>query len=105
MEAVVRVDGEEGRSFTVKAGVQQRCVIAPMLFNVFVDQFLKEALLQLPPDKQFGDQITTKSGGALPTDLLSRIVALMFADNLALSPDSPDDLVVLLGMANAVASK
>eukprot|EP00955_Chlamydomonas_euryale_P037509 350792-Chlamydomonas_euryale.AAC.2 len=48
-EAVVRVDGEVGRSFTVKVEVQQGCVIAPTLFNVFVNHILKEALAQLPP--------------------------------------------------------
>eukprot|EP00955_Chlamydomonas_euryale_P082289 363696-Chlamydomonas_euryale.AAC.4 len=52
-EAVVQVGGEVGRSFTVKAGMQQGCVIALMLFNVFVDHILQEALSQLPPNKQF----------------------------------------------------
>eukprot|EP00955_Chlamydomonas_euryale_P096752 365029-Chlamydomonas_euryale.AAC.14 len=40
---------------------------------------------------QFGVQIITKSGGALPTDLISRIVAILYADDLALPADSPDD--------------
>eukprot|EP00955_Chlamydomonas_euryale_P062500 358393-Chlamydomonas_euryale.AAC.1 len=79
-EVVVRMDGEVGRSFTVKAGVREGCVIARTLFTVFVDHILQEALSQLPLDKQFGVQIITKSGGALPT-------------------------VVLLGMVDAVASK
>eukprot|EP00955_Chlamydomonas_euryale_P104301 365555-Chlamydomonas_euryale.AAC.21 len=60
-EAVVTVDGEVRRSFTVKAGVRQGCVIAPTFFTVFVDHILQEALSQLPPDKQFGVQILTKS--------------------------------------------
>eukprot|EP00955_Chlamydomonas_euryale_P093478 364787-Chlamydomonas_euryale.AAC.16 len=96
-EAVMRVDFEVGRAFTVKAGVRQGCVrsYAPTLFNVFVDHNLQEALSQLPPNKQFGVQII-QSGGALPTDLTSRIVARMCADDLALLADSPDDLVVLL---------
>eukprot|EP00955_Chlamydomonas_euryale_P034173 349707-Chlamydomonas_euryale.AAC.2 len=56
-EAVVRVDGEVGRSFTVKAGVRQGCVLAPTFSNVFVDHILQEALSQLPTDKQFGEQL------------------------------------------------
>eukprot|EP00955_Chlamydomonas_euryale_P036616 350494-Chlamydomonas_euryale.AAC.23 len=100
-EAVVRVDGEAKRSFTAKSGVRQGCVIAPTLLNVFVDHLLQEVLSQLPPDKQFGVQII-KSGSALPTDLISRIVALMYSDGLALLADSPDDSVVLLGMVNAL---
>eukprot|EP00955_Chlamydomonas_euryale_P075344 362292-Chlamydomonas_euryale.AAC.5 len=83
-EAVVPVDGEVGRSSTVKAGVRQGC---------------------LPPDKQFGVQIITNLGGALLTNLISRIVALMYADNLALLADSPDNSVVLLGMVAAIASE
>eukprot|EP00955_Chlamydomonas_euryale_P082290 363696-Chlamydomonas_euryale.AAC.5 len=46
-----------------------------------------------------------RSGGALRTNLLSRIMALMCADALALLADSPDDLVVPLGMIDEVASK
>eukprot|EP00955_Chlamydomonas_euryale_P084114 363926-Chlamydomonas_euryale.AAC.8 len=71
-------------------GVRQRCVIPPALFNVFVHHFLQEALSQLPPGKQACIQIITKSGGALPTDLISCIIALTYADNLALLSDSPD---------------
>eukprot|EP00955_Chlamydomonas_euryale_P103588 365507-Chlamydomonas_euryale.AAC.5 len=104
-EAVVRVDGEVKRSFTAKTGVRQRCVNAPTPFNVLVDDFLQEALSQLPPDKQLSVQIITESDGALPRDLISRIVALMYANDLALLADSPDDLVVLLGMVDAVALK
>eukprot|EP00955_Chlamydomonas_euryale_P033885 349644-Chlamydomonas_euryale.AAC.8 len=57
------------------------------------------------PNKQFGIQMIVQSGGALPTDLISDILALVHADNLALQPDSPDNLVVLFGMVDAVASK
>eukprot|EP00955_Chlamydomonas_euryale_P055268 356081-Chlamydomonas_euryale.AAC.2 len=92
MEAVVRVDCEAGRSFTVKAGVRQGCVIAPSVFNVFVHHVLQKALSQLPSNKQFGVQIITKSGCALPTDLICRILVLMYADDLALLADSPNVL-------------
>eukprot|EP00955_Chlamydomonas_euryale_P060221 357652-Chlamydomonas_euryale.AAC.1 len=46
-----------------------------------------------------------KSGSGLLTDLISRTVALMYADNLALLADLPDDIVVLLGMVSAIALK
>eukprot|EP00955_Chlamydomonas_euryale_P025471 268775-Chlamydomonas_euryale.AAC.1 len=99
------MDGEVGRSFAVKAGVRQGCVIAPVLFNVFVEHILQESLSQLSPDKHFGVQIISKSGSALPTDLISRIVAFVCADDLALLADLPDDLVVLLGVVDVVALK
>eukprot|EP00955_Chlamydomonas_euryale_P077524 362959-Chlamydomonas_euryale.AAC.1 len=57
--------------------------------------FCKRPSQSCPPDKQFGVQIITKSGGALPTDLIS----------FALLADSPEYLALLLGMVDAVASK
>eukprot|EP00955_Chlamydomonas_euryale_P059657 357442-Chlamydomonas_euryale.AAC.5 len=70
-----------------------------MLCRPFLQQALSAA-----PDKQFNVQIFTKSGSALPTDFISRIVALMHADDFALPADPPDDLVVLLGvLVDAVA--
>eukprot|EP00955_Chlamydomonas_euryale_P064851 359093-Chlamydomonas_euryale.AAC.7 len=106
MEAVVRVTGGVGCSFTVKARVRQGCVIAPVLFNVFIDHILQEALSQLPPDQESGVRINTKSSGALCIDPISPISsALMQADGVALPADSPDDLVVPVGMVDAVASK
>eukprot|EP00955_Chlamydomonas_euryale_P072675 361474-Chlamydomonas_euryale.AAC.5 len=58
--------------------------------------------LTAAPRQALWRSILTKSGGALPTDLISRIVALMYADDLALLADSPDDLVVLLGMVTCL---
>eukprot|EP00955_Chlamydomonas_euryale_P007485 79342-Chlamydomonas_euryale.AAC.1 len=102
-KAVVQVDGEVGRLFTVEAGVRKGCIIAPAFFNVFVNHILQETLSQLPPDKQFGDQII-QSRAVHCRQILSLIVALMNADDLALLADSPD-LEVLLGMVDAVALK
>jgi len=45
------------------------------------------------------------SGGALPTDLISPIIAFMYAGHVALLADPPDDLAVLSGMVDAVAVK
>eukprot|EP00955_Chlamydomonas_euryale_P057733 356878-Chlamydomonas_euryale.AAC.3 len=53
-EAIVREDGEGGCSFTVQTGVRQGCIIATMLFNVFIDHILQEALSQLPPASNVG---------------------------------------------------
>eukprot|EP00955_Chlamydomonas_euryale_P079920 363357-Chlamydomonas_euryale.AAC.19 len=39
------------------------------------------------------------------TDLISHMVALMYADDLALLADSADDLVVLLGTVDTIPSK
>eukprot|EP00955_Chlamydomonas_euryale_P081063 363518-Chlamydomonas_euryale.AAC.10 len=79
------------RSSTLKAGLRQGCVLAPMLLSFFVGHILQEALSTLPPDKQFGVQIVTKTGGALPTDLIFRIVALVCAAGLDLQPTAWKD--------------
>eukprot|EP00955_Chlamydomonas_euryale_P112579 366141-Chlamydomonas_euryale.AAC.2 len=63
------VEAGVGRSHTVKANVRQGCVITSMLFHVFVNHTLHDALSQLPFDKQFGVQIITKPGSALLKDL------------------------------------
>ena len=46
--AAVRLDGRVGPAFEVKAGVRQGCVIAPMLFNIFMDFVIKKALERMP---------------------------------------------------------
>ena len=45
---MVRVNGELGPEFEVTAGVRQGCVIAPTLFNVFIDMVVRKALMRMP---------------------------------------------------------
>eukprot|EP00955_Chlamydomonas_euryale_P108515 365856-Chlamydomonas_euryale.AAC.5 len=102
MAAVVRMDGEMGRPFTVKMGVRQGCVIAPTLFNVLVDHILQQPLSQLPLNKNSHCLLLSR---AVHCRQISHIVALLYADNLAVLADSPDDLVVVVGMVDAIAPK
>ena len=44
----MRVNGELGPEFEVTAGVRQGCVIAPTLFNVFIDMVVRKALMCMP---------------------------------------------------------
>ena len=38
----MRVDGELSKSFPIAVGVRQGCVMLPWLFNIFMDECMKE---------------------------------------------------------------
>ena len=42
--AAVRWDGEVGREVVVERGVRQGCVISPLLFNLYSEFMIKEAV-------------------------------------------------------------
>jgi hypothetical protein len=39
-----------GKEFTVSSSVRQGCVVVPLLFNVFLDFVVKQALAYMPED-------------------------------------------------------
>ena len=43
-EAIVRVNGEETNTCVVGRGVRQGCPLSPLLFNIYAEQMVKEAL-------------------------------------------------------------
>ena len=43
-KSAVRVDGELSEWFDIKTGVRQGCVLSPLLFNVYIDYVIREAL-------------------------------------------------------------
>ncbi len=51
-----------GHSFPITSGVWQGCVAAPLLFNVFLDFIVKEALRALP---DYGVEVEFWSGREL----------------------------------------
>jgi hypothetical protein len=50
MLAVVRLGEDLGQEFLVGSGVRQGYIVAPLLFNVFLDFVVKQALASMPPD-------------------------------------------------------
>jgi hypothetical protein len=44
----IRVGGSRSHSFSMESGVQQGCPLAPILFNLFMDWVIKEALAACP---------------------------------------------------------
>ncbi len=48
--AVVRLGGDLGQEFSVGSRVRQVALWHPLLFNVFLDFVVKQALASMPPD-------------------------------------------------------
>src|SRR6267154_315703 len=56
--AVVRWDGEISKEVRVETGVRQGCVISPLLFNLYSDFMIKEAMKNVEGIKFNGINIT-----------------------------------------------
>jgi hypothetical protein len=76
----VRLDGQVGTEFKVTSGVRQGCVIAPTLFNVFIDMVVRKALSRMPA----GKGISIQKRGPHNTDSIEHVVMLMYADDVVL---------------------
>jgi len=96
--ALVRLNGRLGAPFAVTAGVRQGCVIAPLLFNVFIDFVARQALARMPPSS--GVSISyAYDGGLTPAAQAvfeSCVPLLMYADDMVLTCPSAEALVQFL---------
>ena len=79
-EAVVRTEGENSRSFAIKRGVRQGCVISPVLFNLYSEFMIRDALEGLRGVQMGGENITN----------------LRYADDAVLVADSRKKLQKML---------
>jgi hypothetical protein len=97
--------GEVGPWFEVSSGVRQGCVIAPLLFNVFMDFVVKQALSRMPVG--CGVQMCLRRGNAVPEASagtpFERIVMLLYADDMVLLSHDPQELVAMLHVMDEVA--
>lgn len=48
--AAVRRGAVKGELFEISSGVRQGCVIAPVLFKMYIDFVVKQALARMPSD-------------------------------------------------------
>ncbi len=102
-QAVVRLGGRVGRNFSVTSGVRQGCVVALLLFNVFLDFIVKEALRAF---LDYGVDIEFWSWGQLVYSLgfeplsFTTIVVLLYADDMVLFSAYADKLVTMLRMVD-----
>ena len=76
-EAMVKIDGELSRAAIVGRGVRQGCLLSPILFSVYVERMMKEAL------ESVADGV--RVGGSLIQDI-------RFADDQAMVDSTADGL-------------
>ena len=86
----VLLEGEKSDTFTIEQGVALGCSLSPILFSVFINDFLKE-------EEQTGLGIQLNSG---------KIVGgILFADDFVGSSDSKESLQKLLDVVYSYCSK
>ena len=101
MEAKIQYDGRQSRSFHVRTGVKQGCVLAPTLFGIYFAALLRHAF----EHSSNGIYVRTRTDGSLfniqrlrSRTLVSRVLLreLLFADDAALVSHSNEGLQQML---------
>ena len=82
-KACVKVGQSETEMFGVQKGVRQGCTLSPWLFNVFVDEVVKEAR------REFVSGVKLSTRG---------VEVLMFEDDMVLMAESAEGLERNLGV-------
>ena len=96
-KSAVRVDGELSEWFDIKTGVRQGCVLSPLLFNVYIDYVIREALAGV--DHGVHIEYVLPGGRKVRNNIVEgneKILALMYADDIAIICE--DELILKLVM-------
>jgi len=96
MEASVLVDGQKSESFRVQTGVKQGCVIAPMLFSIYLFAVPYLVKQELPTgiglNYRIGDLFNLQRLRAKTLTSETSVLELQYADDNALVADSEEHL-------------
>lgn len=107
-QAAVRMGGVVSEWFDVHGGVRQGCVIAPLLFNVYMDFVVRQAMAQMP--EGCGVKLAYNANGKLQRDVggsggsLELLSVLLYADDMVLLSPSREELTVMLQAMDKVAA-
>ena len=109
-QAAVRLGGQRGKWFEINCGVRQGCVIAPLLFNIFMDCVLKQALAEMP--EGCGIRLSYRANGvellhSKPGcgDSYPVLAALLYADDMSLFSTSKAELELMLQIVDRICDK
>ena len=92
--ATVKAYGQSSEPFDINNGVRQGCVLAPALFNLFLDHVVRQALNNIDE----GVTLRYTVDGELhikhrrPNELLELVQILLYADDMAIVCSSPEGL-------------
>ena len=89
-EVTVRTEFGETDNIHIGKGVRQGCILSPLLFNIYAENMMREALE--------GWEIGISIGGRMVTNL-------RYADDTTLLAGTKEDLVELVGRVRRVSEK
>ena len=107
-QAAVRMGGSVSEWFDVRGGVRQGCVIAPMLFNIYMDFVVRQALAQMPVG--CGVELAYHADGKLQREMggtggsLELLSVLLYADDMVLMSSDREELAVMLQVMDNVSA-
>ena len=107
-QAAVRLGGKLSEWFDVRSGVRQGCVIAPVLFNIYIDFVVKQALAQMPDG--CGVELAYHCDGQLhrvkfgKADSVELVSILLYADDMVLLSKDAEELAVMLQTMDKVSA-
>jgi hypothetical protein len=108
--ATTRLGGQLGKEFTIINSVRQGYVVAPLLFNVFMNFVVRQALTSMPKDARVsvgyrGDGRVLFERRAKGDLTLHEIFLLSYADDMVLFSTKPENLVLMLKAMDNVAKR
>jgi hypothetical protein len=112
-QAAVRLNGTLGSWFDVARGVRQGCVLAPLLFNVFIDFVARKAMQDtLQADPECGIHFAYTRNGQEWLDAeragepmsMRRVAMLLYADDMVLMCRTREGLQRFLSVLDATCT-
>ena len=107
-QAAVRMGGSMSEWFDVRGGVRQGCVISPLLFNIYMDFVVKQALAQMP--EGCGVELAYHADGKLQRkkwgrgESLEVLSVLLYADDMVLMSNNRGELATMLQVMDRVSA-